>query len=252
MSILITIYGLLIGSFLNVCIYRIPLGKSIVFPGSHCPHCNTSLKALDLMPVLSYFSTLGKCRYCKKKVSFRYPFFELIAAFIFLLIYERFGWTYDFYIYGFLACLLIVITGIDYDHQIIPDGLVLLGSGVAILNLLYRYFTFKDFTQFLDNFGGAFVGGGLFLLIAIVSNGGMGGGDIKLMGMLGLWLGIRSILLTVFLSFIIGAVVSVIFLASKLKTRKEAIPFGPFIAIAALITICFQRELLIWYLQRFM
>lgn len=247
----IFIYGLLIGSFLNVCIYRIPREESIVFPGSHCPNCTRSLKPLDLIPSFSYLSTGGKCRYCKVRISFRYPFFEFLTAFIFLLIYYCFGLSLDYFVYCFLTSLLIVIAGIDFDYQIIPDGILLLGAGACLLNLLYSYLIRNHSISFLDNFGGAAIGGGLFLLIAAVSRGGMGGGDIKLMAMLGLWLGIKGILITTLLSFIIGAVVSLILLAFKLKTRKEAIAFGPFIAIAALIVICFQDELLIWYLEKF-
>ncbi|MTI54226.1 prepilin peptidase [Geosporobacter ferrireducens] len=251
MNIIIFIYGLLIGSFLNVCIYRIPIEKSIIFPASHCPLCSTSLKPIDLIPVASYLSTAGKCRYCGEKISLRYPTFELITALIFSLLYYIFGLSVDFFVYTFIASLLIVVTGIDLDYQIIPDEIVLIGIGAAVIYILYSYFILKIPISLLSHLGGLLVGGGLFLLIAIASNGGMGGGDIKLMGMLGLWLGIKGILITTFLSFIIGAVISLILLATGQKTRKEAIPFGPFIAAAALITICFQEELLTWYIQRF-
>ena len=237
--------------FFNVCIYRIPIEKSIVFPPSYCTSCNTSLKPLDLIPVLSYALSGGKCRYCGEKISSRYPFFEISTAFIFLLLYFIFGLSYDFFFYSFLASLLIIITGIDYDHQIIHDGIVLVGTGTRLIYILYGKFFLNIPINLLYNLGGLLIGGGFFLLIAVVSKGGMGGGDIKLMGMLGLWLGIQGILMTMFFSFIIGAVISILLLAAKHKNRKEAIPFGPFIAIAALITICFQNNLWVWYLQRF-
>lgn len=252
MAIIIFIFGLLIGSFLNVCIYRIPIEKSIIFPSSHCPSCQRSLKVLDLIPLISYGLYRGKCRYCRGRISIRYPFFELLTAIVFLLLYSVFGLTSTFFFFGFLASLLIVITGIDYDHQIIPDGIVLLGTFAGFAYITYNHFVLKAPFSLFSHLGGLLIGGGVFLLIAVVSNGGMGGGDIKLIGMLGLWLGIRGILMTMFFSFILGAVLSVFLLAAKVKSRKEAIPFGPFIAIAALITICFQDDLWIWYLQRFM
>jgi leader peptidase (prepilin peptidase)/N-methyltransferase len=158
----------------------------------------------------------------------------------------------DFIAYSLLASLLIAIAGIDFDHQIIPDEMVVCGFILGGIYLLYGYYIGASSITLFSRAGGFLIGGGLFLLIAILSNGGMGGGDIKLMAMLGFWLGIQSILLIILLSFVIGAVISVFLLAAKIKGRKEAIPFGPFIAMAAFITICFQNEMISWYLQRFM
>lgn len=251
MIIIIAMLGLLIGSFLNVCIYRIPREESIVYPSSHCPSCDTSLKPKDLIPVLSYIAYKGKCCYCGEEISSRYPFIELFNCMLYVLLFIQFGLSLQFLAYGALVSILLAMSLIDYDHQIIPDGMVivifLLGVAYKVAHMLI------DKTSFplLNSIWGLLIGGGFFLLIAIASKGGMGGGDIKLMGVLGFWLGWRTTLLMMLLSFLIGGVLSILLLFFKIKGRKEAIPFGPFIAIATFITICWQQEILTWYVERF-
>ena len=244
MSLFIFIYGILIGSFLNVCIYRIPNNESIVFPASHCTCCQTYLKPLDLIPVFSYLFLKGKCRYCQTKFSIRYPSVEILTGIIFLFLFFKYNLTVDFFLYAFLASILIAIAFIDYDHQIIPDVLVVLGFlGGFILMICRQPVDFKDILF------GFLLGGGLFLLIAVVSSGGMGGGDIKLMAMLGIWFGVKGILLIIFLSFVIGAVYSVPLLVSKKYNRKQVIPFGPFIVIATFLTVFYYKEIVTFYLN---
>ncbi|QXM05995.1 prepilin peptidase [Crassaminicella indica] len=243
--ITIFIIGLLIGSFLNVCIYRIPIEKSIVNPPSHCPKCNTTLKPLDLIPVFSFLFNKGKCRYCGENISLQYPIIELFNGLIYLLLYLKYDLTILFVKYTILASLLIVISVIDYKLQIIPDECNLFGfiiSGAFII--------FNDFSTIalINAILGLLVGGGIFLIIAIATNGAMGGGDIKLMGVLGFALGWKYILLITFLSFIIGAILSIFLLLLKLKHRKDTIPFGPFIAIAAFITILYGNDIINWYI----
>ncbi len=244
---IITALGLLIGSFLNVCIYRIPENKSISYPPSHCLKCKTRLRPMDLIPVFSYLFTKGKCRYCGEKISPQYPIVEMISGIIYLLLFLKFGQTIFFIKYAILASLLIVIAFIDLKHQIIPDGLIILGFIIGfIFNILIT-----PRTSFIQGIMGLLIGGGLFLIIAVVTNGAMGGGDIKLMGVLGFALGWKYILLIAFLSFVIGALISIFLLIFKIKGRKDYIPFGPFISISAFITMLYGTKIISWYLVFF-
>ncbi|CAH2214673.1 prepilin peptidase [Tepidibacter aestuarii] len=246
MNFIILTLGLLIGSFLNVCIYRIPRNESISFPPSHCLKCSTNLNPIDLIPVLSFIWTRGKCRYCSEKISNRYPLVEILNALIYLILYLKFSITILFIKYALLSSILIVISFIDYDHQIIPDEIVIFG--IILTFILHTLYNFK--WNILNGTIGLLIGGGLFLIIALVTNGAMGGGDIKLMGMLGFSLGYKYILLITLLSFIIGAAASLILIFLKIKSRKDFIPFGPFIAMAALVTIYFGDEIINWYLLK--
>ena len=247
--IFIFVLGLLTGSFLNVCIYRIPLKQSIIFPPSHCTDCNTELKPADLIPVLSYLFYKGKCRYCKAPISVQYPFIELLTGIVYLLLFIKFDFSIDFIFFSILCSLLIIISGIDYEHQIIPDGIVLSILVIAIIYKLITHFYLRLPVYWLDSIAGLLIGGGFLLLVALVSNGGMGGGDVKLMGVLGFWLGWRLTITAMLLSFMLGAIISVPLLIFKIRGKKDAIPFGPFIASAALIIILRGDELLCWYLE---
>ncbi|MBN4062999.1 MAG: prepilin peptidase [Alkaliphilus sp.] len=248
----VCITALLVGSFLNVCIYRIPKNKSIVAPPSSCGSCDTRLGALDLVPVLSYVFSKGMCRHCGAKYSPRYMIVELLNAALWTILYLELGLTVIFVFYAFITSVLVVITFIDFDFKIIPDRLnvSLLVVGI-IFNLLLFWFTCAQstgrFDFIIDGFIGFLIGGLLFLAIAVVT-GAMGGGDIKLMAVLGLILGWQSILLITLLSFVIGAVISLILLITKIKGRKDEIPFGPFIALATYITILFGQEIINYYL----
>lgn len=241
----VLIIGLILGSFLNVCIYRIPKGKSISYPPSHCPKCESRLKPIELIPILSYIFNRGKCRYCGEGISPQYPIVELLNGFIYLMLYLKFGLTTLFFKYAILSSLLIVISFIDFKYQIIPDRLNLLCLSIGILfTILYG-----DKWLALNSALGLIIGGGLFLIIAVVTKGAMGGGDIKLMGALGLCLGWKYTLLISFLSFIIGAILSIFLLAFKIKGRKDYIPFGPFISIAAVVAMMYGEELIQMYLR---
>ncbi|MTI65408.1 MAG: prepilin peptidase [Firmicutes bacterium] len=245
MSLFIFILFISIGSFLNVCIHRIPRNESIVYPPSHCPKCDTKLKFIDLIPIISYLSTKGKCRYCGESISPQYPIIELLTAIISILIYLKYGLSILFVKYVVLSMILIVVSVIDYKYQIIPNKIIIFGFTVGIsLHLLYNVRT-----SFINGTIGLLIGGGIFLLIAIVTKGAMGGGDIKLMGMIGFYLGYKSILLITFLSFIIGAFISILLLVTKIKSRKDFIPFGPFISIATIIVILYGKDLVGLYLK---
>ncbi len=245
MKIVINILSLLLGSFLNVCIYRIPRGESISYPPSHCPNCDARLRPRDLIPVLSYLFCKGKCRYCGEPISPQYPFVEILNAVIYYLLYLKFGLSILFFKYAILSSLLIVISFIDYKYKIIPDRLIVFGLIIGTISLpLYNFIP-----NVINGTIGLLVGGGLFLLIAIASNGAMGGGDIKLMGVLGLCLGWKCVLLVSLLSFIIGAIISILLMILKIKKRKDYIPFGPFISIAAMLTMLYSTEIINLYIK---
>ncbi|MCF6465640.1 prepilin peptidase [Clostridium sp. Cult2] len=252
MVILIFLLGIIIGSFLNVCIYRIPKGESIVFPSSHCPGCSTPLKWYDLVPVLSFLFQGGKCRYCGENISPRYPIVELLDGIIFITLYFILGFNLDFIFYAFLFSLLIIITFIDLDYQIIPNILViliLLGSIIyKLLNLLLYGIPLNLFNGLM----GLTISGLIFLIILIVSKGGMGGGDVKLIGVLGFILGVPKIFLNIFLSFLIGGIISIFLLGFKIKGRKDPIPFGPFITLAFTITLFWGNRIIDWYIASFL
>jgi len=223
--------GLFIGSFLNVCIYRLPEGKSVVSPPSACSTCGHRLGFLDLIPVLSYVFNRGKCRYCGAKYSTQYPFIELLNGILYLFVVYRYGFTWISVMHCLTLSVLIVVFLIDLRYKIIPDSIIIFGLlYTTIISIMLI-----DINIFDKIFGFLF-GFGLFLLIALITNA-MGGGDIKLMGFLGLNFGLKGILFITLASFVIGAVVSVGLLISKIATRKDYVPFGPFIAVSAMIYI---------------
>ncbi|WP_077367729.1 prepilin peptidase [Anaerosalibacter sp. Marseille-P3206] len=249
MSILIFIIGTIIGSFLNVCIYRIPRKKSVVFPSSHCTSCGTPLKWYNLIPIFSYIYQRAKCSYCGEKISLQYPTVELLNGFIYLLLYYSFGLSIDFIFYSIIFSILLVISFIDFKFQIIPDSLNILILIFAIIFKILQYTLYDISPNIFNSILGLIISGGLFLLIAILSKGGMGGGDIKLIGVLGFILGIKFSLLNIFLSFILGAIISIFLLLFKIKGRKDPIPFGPFICIAFMIVTICGENIIFWYLN---
>lgn len=249
--IYIFLFGLIIGSFLNVCIYRIPKKFSIVFPPSSCPLCNQKIKPIDNIPLISYIILLGRCRYCKTRISIRYPFVELINAILFVIVIYRYGLNMDGIFYMALISTLIVITFIDIDHMIIPDVISLPWIVIALIAGM----TFMPDPLIYDsNLGvkgaiiGFFAGGGLFLFISIISRGGMGGGDIKLMALFGACLGWKAALLITFIGSLLGSIYGITLMIFKGKGRKTKVPFGPFLAVGAVICILYGRELLEMYL----
>ncbi len=238
------LFGIIIGSFLNVCIYRTPREETVLHRYSHCPHCRTRLKALDLVPVLSYFLLRGKCRYCSTKISPRYPLIEVFTGLIFLIVYLSMGTSSLTIKYLFLASALIVVTFIDMEHQIIPDKVVLV---ILAWGIIWQLFWPE--ILWVNALGGAFLGGGMLLLAAIISKGGMGGGDIKLMFAAGFYLGISHTALALFLGFLSGSIIGIALIVLKIKKRKEPIAFGPFLSLGIFITILWGAKIINTYLQ---
>lgn len=242
MSIFIFFIGLIIGSFLNVCIYRIPKGESISYPPSKCNICGEYIKPYDLIPIISYLLLKGKCRNCGTTLSLQYPVVELLNGFICLMLYFKFGFSLIFLKYILITSLLLVISIIDYKFMIIPNKLIIFGFIiVSILNILYNFPS-----SYLNGLIGLLFGGGIFLIIALVTKGAMGGGDIKLISLIGFALGFK-VLMIILCSFIIGALLSIILLLTKIKSRKDYIPFGPFISISTIIVLFFYKEILTLY-----
>lgn len=240
----IMIYSLLVGSFLNVCVYRIPRGESITFPPSHCPDCHHRLSVIELFPISSYLFLKGRCRHCNASISIRYPIVEAFTCFIITILYIKFGLTLIFFKYAVLMMILIIVSFIDYDYTMIPDVTIIFGLIVGSL------FLFSDAKlSFINVLIGMAVGGGIFLVIAVVTNGAVGGGDIKLMAMLGLFLGWKMILFVTLASFIVGGIVSVMLLIFKIKSRKDIIPFAPFIGTGVYIAILYGNEMMQWYIE---
>lgn len=239
--------GLLVGSFINVLIYRLPRGESIVSPPSRCPLCGKRLSWLDLVPVLSYLALGGKCRYCGGAISPRYPVVELLTASAFTFLWFRFGLTPVFVKYAFFTGLLIAAAFIDVAHYIIPDKLVLAGlAGAVVLGLGAR-----DIGVW-SALAGAGAAGGALLVLALLSRGGMGGGDIKLAAVGGLHVGWPLSLEALFLAAFCGAVTGGILMALGKKGRKDPVPFAPFLALGFFVTAVWGRALLTWYGNQFL
>lgn len=250
---IIFIFGSLIGSFLNVCIYRMPRNLSIISPSSRCPSCNIPIKPFDNIPILSYIFLGGKCRVCKARIPLRYPLVEFLNAVLYGLVFWRFGFGLHTIVYFIFCSSLIVITFIDLDLQIIPDRITLPGIPIGLFAgslLLPDPFLRYSFLGFKASIIGLLTGGGLFYVIAFLSRGGMGGGDIKMMAMVGSFMGWKSVLLTTFLGSLTGAVFGIFLMIFRGKGRKTKIPFGPFLALGTLITLFYGQEIFYWYMHR--
>lgn len=250
--IILGAFGLLMGSFLNVCIHRLPKGESVVKPASRCPSCGSPIRPWDNIPILSYVFLRGKCRKCGVAISPRYPLVEALNCVLYLGVFYRFGigWHLPFYLA--LVSSLIALTFIDLDHQIIPDEITLPGIPIGLIAgalFVQDPFLRGNLLGLKASAIGSAAGFGLFYLVAVLSRGGMGGGDIKLMAMLGAFMGWKSVLLTTFAGSLLGSVLGIFLMAFKGKGRKTKIPFGPFLAAGALITLFWGQEILIAYLN---
>ncbi len=242
MIIFIIMLGLCIGSFLNVVISRLPDGTSLAMPPSSCPVCKNRIKFYDNIPVVSFLVLRGSCRYCGSKISWQYPIIEIITGVLFGYLYIRSGYTLNLLFDFIFVSVLICVFMIDLKHEIIPDSLNLfLGiSGLAMV------FMTSDLS--LANTGYGFLaGGGILFLIALV--GPMGGGDIKYMAAAGIWLGLFPTILSVLLAFILGGGIGILLIITKVKGRKDYVPFGPFLVMGSFIGYFFFEEFMYYYLK---
>jgi leader peptidase (prepilin peptidase)/N-methyltransferase len=241
------IVGACIGSFLNVCIYRLPAGISIVHPRSTCPQCNQAIASFDNIPIISYLVLMGKCRHCKTPIAIRYPLVELLTGILAMACSLAFGPTVHALVAFAFIATLIVVAFIDLDHRIIPDRISLPGIPLFFLAAL----AVPTLTWQASAIGILAGGGSLFVVAWVyqmmTGREGMGGGDIKLLAMIGAMVGWRGILFTLFAASAIGTLVGVLAMIRSGKGMRLAIPFGPFLAIGAVIYLFFGNALILWY-----
>ena len=246
MLLAVVLFGLAIGSFLNVVIVRVPEGRSLWHPRSACLGCSAQLAWHDNIPVLSFLWLRGRCRKCGMRISRRYPIVEAVTAAALAAVYLAFGPTGDFIVAAVLLAALVVVTAIDLQHQLIPDVITLPGIVVGLVaNVAIGH------VSWLDSLIGIVVGGGLFFVIILVTPNGMGGGDMKLGALLGAFLGWKALLFALFAGIVLGGVVAVAFLASGLRGRKDPIPFGPFLAAGGAMALFWGERILDWWLSGF-
>jgi leader peptidase (prepilin peptidase)/N-methyltransferase len=245
------LFGAAMGSFANVLIHRLPLGLSIVSPGSRCPSCSTGIRWFDNIPIVSYFILGGRCRSCQTAISPRYPLVEALSGLLFAAVVFRFGIQPAAVALALFAWALLVITFIDLDHRIIPDVISLPGTALG-----FAFSFVPGFPRPLDSvLGVAFGAGVLFLVLyayeKIMGEEGMGLGDVKLLAMIGAFLGWQSLPITIMVSSLTGSVVGVGYALIKGESvRKFPVPFGPFLALGAMVHLFFGVEIIKWYLGR--
>jgi leader peptidase (prepilin peptidase)/N-methyltransferase len=271
LELLVTIVaGLLVGSFLNVCIARLPSDQSVVRPRSRCPRCKKPIAGYDNIPVLSYLLLGGRCRRCKNKISMRYPAVEVLTAVVSALIFLKFGLGLAWFIYFCFSCALIVLAFIDADHRILPDEITLNGIWIGVLlsllviipspvmNMLVRYAGFDGAHPRLVSLGasllGVLVGGGLLWAVGeayfrVRGFEGMGFGDVKMMAMVGAFLGAPLALLTIMLGSLLGSVVGIAFMRVAGKSRDYELPFGTFLSFAGVLALLYGNDLIQLYVD---
>lgn len=243
-AIIVFILGLLFGSFTNVIIYRMPREESIVQPPSHCPSCNTRLGVLDLIPVLSWVFLRGRCRYCQERISPRYAVVELLSGLLFLVVYLRYGFTMATVAGWVFVVILLAVSFTDLDEGMIPDRLTYPGM---VLGLVLSFWTIG----FLPALYGFLAFGGLMLAIAVISNGGMGGGDIKLAACIGAFTGLIGSAITLMMAALLGAVFGLGLIFLKRGGRKTMVKFGPFLAVSAFTAYLYAANIWSWYTGSF-
>lgn len=247
------IFGSVIGSFLNVCIYRIPSGISIVSPPSRCPSCHKEIPFYYNIPVAGWFILRGRCAHCASRISFKYPLIEAMTGFLASALFLKFGLSAPLFAYFAFSSALTVVTFIDLEHQIIPDVISLPGI-VAGFTAAF-FISSPPYPGVIESLIGILLGGGLLLAIAaayylLTRNEGMGGGDVKLLAMVGAFIGWKGVLLTVLAGSFLGAAAGLIAMAASGKGTKHPIPFGPFLSAGALLHLFFGDSIIGWYIAR--
>ncbi len=256
-AIIFFLFGLCFGSFLNVVVYRLPIKKSLSEPPSSCPSCENRLGIVELIPLLGYLLLRGRCRHCGIRISARYPMVELAVGILFVLSYAHFGLSINTVFYLILFFILLAVALIDLEHRIVPNTLVAYGLGAGILfyipaaaDLLLVMPSWLVVDRAVaDAAGGFLLGGAVMLVILLVSRGGMGAGDMKLMALIGLYVGLRGAAVVMLLGFFFGAVVGLTFMALGKLTRKDALPFAPYLSLAGLIQVLWGEQIWDWYMN---
>ena len=264
-AVFVFLFGAVFGSFLNVCIHRIPRGRSVVRPRSRCPQCNHPIKVWENIPLFSYVILRGRCSKCRTRISWVYPAVEALAAGVFYLLFLKYGLSTPLFLNAVFFSLLIVLTFIDLYHRVLPDVLTLSATAVGFLLVPLQSAEFfpKPATSWLgdiiaaryfESFLGIVLGGGLLwvaarLYVAVKKVEGMGLGDVKMMMLIGGFLGWRFAWLTVFLGSLIGAVIGLAFIYLSGRDRKYELPFGSFLGIAAIAATLWGKDLIAWYVN---
>ena len=265
------VFGVVIGSFLNVVIRRLPEGNSIIRPRSHCPNCKRLIRWYDNVPILSYFLLGGRCRQCNRKISIRYPLVEALSGIVGLLMYDKFGLGIEWVIFFSFSAALIVLAFIDLDHRILPDPITLNGIWIGILASVYLAQPSSLAVRLLRTIGlestnsrvialtasllGVFIGGGLLWGVAeayfrLRGIEGMGFGDVKMMAMVGAFLGAPLALLTILIGSLLGVVIGLLYIRFAGKSRQYELPFGTFLAAAGIVVVLYGDEFINWYIDR--
>lgn len=252
--ILVFIFGSIVGSFLNVCIHRLPLDESVVWPHSHCPHCKKKIPTYDNIPFLSYIILKGRCRFCKEKISLRYPLVELLTALLFLALFNHYGLSYDFLVFVVFICGLIVAAFVDIQHRIIPDEVSVGGMILGFILTATKGFNLKPIAYgpkpMFNSLLGIIIGGGIIYLTGKLfdlvyfkllkrppiqgETESMGAGDVKLLAMIGAFLGWQKVILVFFLAPFFGVVVGLINILVK---KDHTLPYGPLLSLAAIFSL---------------
>ena len=254
LMVIAVIVGIMIGSFLNVCIYRIPKKESINFPRSHCTRCGHVLSALELIPIISYLALGRKCKQCKEPISPRYMWIELITGLGFGMIYYQYGYSLESLLYMTFFCFGIVLTMIDWDYMLLPTSIIRWGFGVGLLERIIQSLMANSWHILIESLLGAAVGYGLFMLVYygskwLLKKEGLGYGDVRLMGFIGLFVGLNALFLMIIIACILASVFGLILL--KVKKKSEPYPLGPFLNIGAFIVVLWGSQLLQSYLSLF-
>lgn len=244
MGILFFLLGLATGSFLNVCIDRLPRRESIVLPPSHCDVCQHRLKLLELVPLLSYLYLKGKCHYCGASIHYRMPLVETLTGLIFVLLWNHYGFSIELLLAILFACLFMVVVVIDIEHHLILNRLVYPAIAFAFLVPILT----PDYGIIPAVIGGA-IGAGMLLPLAFLFPSGMGGGDVKLAALIGLLVGFPQVFIALLIAFVIGGAVGGGLILAKLRGRKDAIPLAPFLTAGLIITVLYGGEILRLYLR---
>ncbi len=240
--IIIFLYGVVIGSFLNVCIYRIPKQENIVKIRSHCMNCGYQLKWYDLVPLFSYLCLRGRCRCCKQKISVQYPLIELLNGALYCIVFAVYGISVEALLYALLASALITLSVIDFRTYEIPVGINIFILALGLIRIA------TDFTHWSDYAVGFLLVSGFLYLVHLVTRGrGIGGGDIKLMAVSGLLLGWKQILLAFVMGCIIGSVIHIA--RMKISGQGHMLAFGPYLSIGILISALAGDQMIAWYLS---
>ncbi|MFH1355044.1 MAG: prepilin peptidase [Candidatus Omnitrophota bacterium] len=260
-KIIVFVFGSIVGSFLNVCIHRMPLSESIVWPRSHCPKCKKKIPGYDNIPFISFMLLGGRCRFCTERISLRYPLVEFFSAAMFVVLFRQFGLSFDFFLFALFSCGLIIATFIDIQHRIIPDEISIGGMAVGFILSATRGLSINPFSfnlsPLVNSFLGIIIGGGIIYSTGVLfdlvyfkllkkppiqgETESMGGGDVKLLAMIGAFLGWKMALMTFFLAPFFGAAIGIVNLIAK---KDHTIPYGPFLSLAALISLFWYEAIM--------